>query len=266
MKTDEIMNRLGIEAQKYIKCMFSCVYLCAGGFLLKKHRPLLNTISNHFDHSTGVKPLIPEISIGEILGNDISLKLTEIDAIAGNVVEIELLVIAALVQQTEPHLCFEIGTFDGRTALNIATNQPTDGRVYTLDLPRSGKDSTLLSLDEGEVRYIDKPESGVRFAGHHLADKIKQLYGDSATYDFSPFQNKIDFMFVDGSHSFEYAMSDSLAAIKMVRPMTGMLLWHDYDSPYWPGVTQALNELYKKNTEFSGLRHVRNTSLCILAR
>lgn len=260
------MTRLQMEAQKYIKSVFSCLYLCAGGFLLKKHRPLLTAICNHFDHSVGPKPLVPEITIGELLGSDISLKLTEVDAIEGNVIECELLVIAALVHQTEPRVCFEIGTFDGRTTVNMAINQPAGGQVFTLDLPRSEKDSTRLMLDKSEVRYIDKPASGARFAGHQLAERIIQLYGDSATYDVSRFHNNVDFMFIDGSHSYDYAKSDSLMAARMVRPETGIMLWHDYDSPYWPGVTQAMNELYLTNPEFSGLRHIRNTSLCILKR
>ena len=260
------MTRFQIEVKRYIKSVISCIYLCAGGFLLKKHRPLLKTISDHFDLSAGPKPLVPKITIGDLLGNDISLKLTEVDAIEGNVVECELLVIAALVNQAESSVCFEIGTFDGRTALNIAMNQPVDGQLFTLDLLRSEINTTQLSLDKAEVRYIDKPASGTRFAGHQLANKITQLYGDSATYNFSQFHKSVDFMFVDGSHSYEYAMSDSLAAIKMVRPNTGIILWHDYDSPYWPGVTQAMNELYLSDPEFSGLRHIQNTSLCILAK
>lgn len=260
------MTRLRIEAQRYIKCVISCLYLCAGGFLQKKHRSLLTTISNHFELSAGPKPLVPEITIGELLGNNISLKLTEVDAVEGNVVECELLVIAALVQQAEPRICFEIGTFNGRTTINIAMNQPSDGQVFTLDLPRSEKGSTRLSLDKAEVRYIDKPVPGTKFAGHQLAERIFQLFGDSATYDFSQFHDNVDFMFIDGSHSYDYAKFDSLTATKMIRSRSGIILWHDYDSPYWPGVTQALNELYLTNPEFSGLRHIRNTSLCILER
>ncbi len=260
------MTRFRIEALKYFKSVISCLYLCAGGFLLKKLRPLLKMIHDHFGISAGPKPLIPKITIGDLLGNEVSLKLTEIDAVEGNVVECELLVIAALIHQSEPGVCFEIGTFDGRTALNIAMNQPPGGRLFTLDLLRSEINTTQLALDKAEVRYIDKPASGSRFTGHHLAHKITQLYGDSATYNFSQFHSNVDFMFVDGSHSYEYALSDSRTAGKMINPITGIILWHDYDSPYWPGVTQALNELYLSDPEFSGLRHIENTSFCILTK
>ena len=259
------MTRFRMETQRYFKSIASCLYLCAGGFLRKRHRPLLDAICTHFDHAVGPKPLVPEISMGELLGGEISLKLAELDATEGNVAEIELLVIAALVRQAEPHLCFEIGTFDGRTTLNMALNLPTDGRVFTLDLPGNDKGSTLLPLDHAEVKYVDKPVPGARFAGHELAGQITQLYGDSASYDFSRFLDSVDFMFVDGSHSYDYAKTDSLTALEMVRS-GGIILWHDYDTPYWPGVTRALNELHASHPAFSGLRRIRNTSLCILKR
>ena len=75
--------------------------------------------------------------------------------------------------------------------------------------------------------------------------------------------DKIVFMFVDGSHSYEYRMSDSKLAYNLVR-RGGYILWHDYGSPYWPDVTEALNELYLGNRDFKSLQHIVGTSLCIL--
>ena len=46
------------------------------------------------------------------------------------------MVIANLAEQAEPPTAFEIGTFDGRTTLNIAANLRPPARVYTLDLPK----------------------------------------------------------------------------------------------------------------------------------
>ena len=249
------MRRLLITAQRCIKEIIGRLDLFAGGFIQSKHLSLLRP-----------EPLVPVITIRDLIGNDISLQLTEVDLVNGNISPSELIVIAALVHQAAPRVCFEIGTFDGCTTVNLAANQPSDGHVFTLDLPASGKSATLLPLDKLDGQYIDKPSSGARIPGHQHAKRITQLYGDSAIYDFSDFHDKVNFMFVDGSHSYYYVKSDSQVAVKLVPRNAGLILWHDYNTRYWHGVTRALNELYSTHPEFSGLRHIQNTTLCILQR
>ena len=51
---------------------------------------------------------------------------------------LEVMVIAALAREAAPANAFEIGTFDGRTTLNIAANLRAGGKVWTLDLPKAG--------------------------------------------------------------------------------------------------------------------------------
>lgn len=79
--------------------------------------------------------------------------------------------------------------------------------------------------------------------------KIIQLYGDSARFDFRDFYDLLDFVFVDGAHSYEYAKFDSETAFKLI-DSRGFILWHDYGS--WPRVITALEELYNKGLD---LRH-----------
>jgi hypothetical protein len=85
---------------------------------------------------------------------------------------------------------------------------------------------------------------------------VVQLFGDSATYDWSPHHGRAGLVFVDGSHTYDYAGRDSETAMRLVRPR-GVVLWHDYG--VWPGVTQALEELETRRN--LGLRHIRGTSL-----
>jgi hypothetical protein len=63
-------------------------------------------------------------------------------------------------------------------------------------------------------------------------------------------------VFVDGSHAFEYTLSDTKEAIKMVRK-GGVIIWHDYG--LWKGVTRALEEIERKDN--MGLRNIAGTSL-----
>jgi predicted O-methyltransferase YrrM len=95
---------------------------------------------------------------------------------------------------------------------------------------------------------------GERFLGTSAEKKIRQILMDSAVYDYSLLKGKIDMIFIDGSHSYEYVQNDTRRALEMCAP-NGLILWHDY--MIWNDVTDYLNNL-------SGtlpLRHMRGTSL-----
>ena len=82
------------------------------------------------------------------------------------------------------------------------------------------------------------------------------MYGDSATFDWSPHAGRAGIVFVDGSHAYDYARKDSETALRLVRP-GGVVLWHDYG--VWSGVTQALEEL--EAARGLGLVNIAGTSL-----
>ncbi len=159
---------------------------------------------------------------------------------------------------------FEIGTFDGRTTLNLALSAPSGCRVHTLDLPPD--QATRFAIAEGERHMVDKPVPGSRYEkyrGAHPAEisRIFQHLGDSATFDYSPYRNSCSLVFVDGSHAYDYALSDTRAAMDIVRE-GGVILWHDYG--IWEGVTRALEELEER--ERLGLRAISGTSLVYLKK
>jgi hypothetical protein len=185
--------------------------------------------------------------------------LAALSAADGNVSLVELLVINRLVVGSGATRVFEIGTFDGRTTLDIAANLSAEGEVYTLDLPRGQQAEAKLSLSKHDPKYIDKETSGTRFIGTDCEGKITQLYGDSAAFDYSPYVGRMDLVFVDASHSYEYVINDSHAARRLLRPDAGIILWHDYGE--WDGVTRALHELHSAGPEWQNMRHIEGTSL-----
>jgi len=199
--------------------------------------------------------MIPWLLIDDILDTKTTITLTDLNPSDGNIQPIELLIISLLISTLKPKKIFEIGTFNGRTTINMALNQPKDGEVVTLDLPTN---ETKLPLAETEEKYI-LGKDGRR----QTHAQIKQIYGDSADYDFTDYIDRVDFMFVDGSHSYEYTINDSKVAYNLVR-RGGYILFHDYGNPSWPGVTEALNELYLGNSDFKQLRRIVGTTLCIL--
>lgn len=191
----------------------------------------------------------------------IRIRLIETKKESGNVRISELGIISLLAKRCQnDSIIFEIGTLDGRTTINLAINSLESCKIYTLDLPQNKE--TKFNIEEVERRFIDKQEPGLRYksCGERFflkyKAKITQLLGDSATFDFSPFENKCGLVFVDGSHAYEYARVDSYSALKIVKD-GGVIIWHDYG--VWRGVTQALEELEEK--EKLGLRHIAGTSL-----
>jgi len=118
-------------------------------------------------------------------------------------------------------------------AFQFALNTPPDSKIYTLDLPR---DVTLeprlgSSLADREITraYIasDSRNQPYFFENTDVARKITLLSGDSATFDYSEFHGKVDFFFIDGAHSYEYARSDTINALKCCHPGS-VIAWHDF--------------------------------------
>lgn len=169
------------------------------------------------------------------------------------------LYLAALARRLAPATIFEFGTYLGKSALVMARNSPS-AQIYTLDLPdaESRKTAALEATDEYLFARWDR---GSEFRDQPEAARIQMLQGDSATFDFSPYQGKMDLIFIDASHSYSYVKSDTEAALKMLSP-EGSILWHDY--PSYPGIFLYINDLAAEQ----GLRivHPVNSGLAFYTR
>jgi hypothetical protein len=202
---------------------------------------------------------LPQFAWSEVFPRH-PIHLVETEKRNGNVHLGELAVLAQAAAAAKPGAeIVEIGTFDGRTTLNLAINAPDACPVFTLDLPP--EHPTHFDLDTGERTFIDKPAIGARFKScgppwSEKAAKIVQLAGDSATFDWSGHENKAGLVFVDGSHAYEYVRADSETASRLATE-GATVLWHDYG--VWEGVTRALEELDAALR--LGLKHIRGTSL-----
>ena len=150
----------------------------------------------------------------------------------------DVITLAQIVRFLGCQRMFEIGTFRGHTAYHLALNSPAGARVYTLDLLPSGISDAKLELTD--LPLIQKMSSGESFRGTECEPKITQLFGDSACFDTTEYDGQMDFVFVDGAHSYSYARSDSEMARRLARP-GGLVIWHDY--PTYPGVWACLEQL-----------------------
>ncbi len=134
--------------------------------------------------------------------------------------------------------------------------------VFTLDLPPDA--APKFALAPGERALVEKPRLRAPFPrraapnGPRAARASRQLFGDSATFDWSPHFGRAGLVFVDGSHAYDYVIADTDTALRLVADK-GMVIWHDYG--VWDGVTRALEEI--EASRHLGLRHVRGTSLVV---
>lgn len=175
--------------------------------------------------------------------NIVNVEVTRIRGIEGVSVQGPVwrhcpLVLTALAMLLECETVFEFGTFRGDTAWLLAHNLPT-ARIYTLDLAGPSEvESAELELTDPE--YFTTWDRGARFRGTPEAQRIRQLYGDTATFDFAPYSGKMDLVYIDASHSYSYVRSDTEAAFGMLSE-TGSIVWDDYT--FYPGIYAYLNEI-----------------------
>ena len=240
-----VIARLTRYAWRYLYGLGSTLYLFTLGQATAGGRAFLYSLCDRCGYQP-VKTLIPRVPLREVLGRDTVLEVHDPLGAPGSVSLLELGVIGSLIRRGRPMRLVEIGTLDGRTTLNMAANAPSGAHVYTLDLPG-------LS-------------SGAYFAGAPEAAKISQLRGDSATFDWSPFEGTVDFVFIDADHTYPFVTADSRRAVKLLREGRGTIVWHDYGTWEWPGATRALNDLYAEGGVFHGLRRVEGTTLVYLRR
>lgn len=248
----------------YLFGLASAAYLFTVGWIRSRNRGLIVELCRHFGYAYNVREqaTLPVIALDAITDEHVTIDVRALDSVDGNVTDRELITICRLVRQRRPQAMFEFGTFDGRTTLNMAANAANESRVYTLDLPPQQMSESRVPLDQQELRYASKQESGGRFKGTDMEKRIVQLYGDSGSFDFSPYASAMDLIFIDGSHVYEYVINDSLQALEMLRNGKGTIIWHDYST--WDGVTRALHDLAKRHRSFSNLRRIEGTTLALL--
>jgi hypothetical protein len=90
------------------------------------------------------------------------ISLTEIRKVSGkvNLSELAILAQAAAGCRAGTEIV-EIGTFDGRTTVNLALNAPASCSIFTLDLPPH--QPTRFKLEVGERQFVEKPSPGLWF-------------------------------------------------------------------------------------------------------
>lgn len=171
---------------------------------------------------------------------------------------VETQVISSLVDYLKPKTIFEIGTYNGFTTLHLACNSPQESVVYTLDLPADfdrqlSAENNLKGYSYDDLLVVElsmKNRNNRIFHNHPCRKKIVELFGDSLKFDFLPYYKKMDFVFIDGGHSYKHVHSDTQNAFRMLSD-NGVIIWHDFDYIIHRDVFKYLNQLVKTHRIYS---------------
>lgn len=249
---------------RYIATLILVIYTMSIGLATKKARLLLRYIIDLYKCpfvDDAIYTSLPILPFDAVISKDDLIYLVESHAKDGNITLEELCIINGIIKKDNPKHIFEFGTFDGRTTINMALNSDDTCIIYTLDLPSQYLSNTQFQLCNYDKILANKTTIGERIANSRFfkeQSKIRQLYGDSASFDFTALYGMIDFVFVDAAHDYNNALSDSHNALKLIGDRSGTIIWHDYRNHC--EVVPALNRLKQLYSQLN-IYHIDGTSL-----
>jgi len=170
--------------------------------------------------------VIERLPLSRLLPEPFVVSLGPLKSLDHNTSEYELVCLAALVKVADATQIFEIGTYDGRSSRAMAMNLPEHGRLVTLNLP-PGQGTNASGERTADSELNVKVISGRRFMNTPEAERIVQVFGDSASFDFRSYEGAMDLVFIDGSHTQTYAENDTEVARRLIKPSGGWIVWHD---------------------------------------
>ncbi|MFM2285941.1 MAG: hypothetical protein RLZZ543_1438 [Bacteroidota bacterium] len=194
--------------------------LLRGLSLLMKQPALLNTLIDQEEvheqivrNQLGLKDGFPEADYFELFSEE-KEEVVPFAFLDGGSLPTDLALLKILAKKIQAKTYFEIGTWRGESVSNVATEVE---QCYT------------LNLSSDQMRARNWADDYIALHGHYSKkfSNIQHLFGDSREFDFSPYEGKMDLVFVDGDHHYDSVVEDTRTAFKLIRP-GGIIVWHDY--------------------------------------
>jgi len=129
----------------------------------------------------------------------------------------DLLLLRALARQTPGCRYFEIGTWRGESAANVAAEA---AHVHT------------LNLSAAEMRALHLPEAYIGLHGFFSKSlpNVTHLHGHSASFDLAALAAEagpFNLIFIDGDHHYEAVRQDTARVFAHLVGPTTVVVWHD---------------------------------------
>lgn len=157
---------------------------------------------------------LPMVSLNAITGT-IDFKLSPITFLDGGSLPTDLALLTGLAAGIRNCSYFEIGTWRGESAANLA---------------RVTKDCYTLCLSDEEMRKRGLDDQMIRMHGMFSKDlpNVTHLRGDSRTFKYSSLKRKFDLIFIDGDHHYDFLLQDTKNVLKYLIHEKSIVVWHDY--------------------------------------
>lgn len=189
--------------------------------LILKQPSLLNKVLDDSDvnktaviEKYGLVNGLPVIDITTLLP-DFNETIDPFCYLDGGSTPIDIALLKGLAKKNHQCDYFEIGTWRGESAANVAS---VAKHCTTLNL--SDIEMKEMRLDK---KYIDLH----RFFSKDLKN-VTHLQGNSMTFDYKSLEQKFDLIFIDGDHHYEAVMNDTKNAFQLLKNERSVIVWHDY--------------------------------------
>lgn len=136
-------------------------------------------------------------------------------ALDGGSTPLDLALLKGLAKTIPNCNYFEIGTWRGESAANIAS---VAANCVTLNLP----DNEMIQMG------LDKKYVGLHRFFSKALPNVTHLQGNSLSFDYSSLNQKFDLIFIDGDHHYQSVKSDTANAFKLLKDENSIIVWHDY--------------------------------------
>ena len=134
----------------------------------------------------------------------------------------------------------EIGVFDGEHATNLLETLNIE-TLYLIDPYEEYKDDVSIVNRKGRIKYFPHEKLPEELKEN---EKIKLIMKKSKE-GLLEISEKVDFVYIDGNHSYEYVKEDIEKGYDILKE-GGVLGGHDYVHRHY-GVMQAVTEFMQEN-------------------
>lgn len=165
----------------------------------------------------------------------------------------DIILLKSLASRFESCDYLEMGSWRGESIVNVAE---VANKCISVSLSEQEMRDRNYNMSQVEVRNLFSKN----------IKNITNIEHDTLTFDFSPFYNSFDLVFIDADHQYNAILSDTINAFKLLKNENSIIVWHDYaigfEKVNWQVLAGILDGCPSKEHR-KNIYHVSNT-LCAI--
>lgn len=206
----------------------------------------------------GQESRIRNVYANELFPNlrEISVPVGVIHEESGHANHADMVYVCGIAAAVKANKIFEIGTYRGQTTVGLAS-VCKNAQVFTLNHPPQEDLRYAPFIGMYIKKYSERVQSFGWWKVGRRSNRIEQIFCDSTKFDTTQYRESMDYIFIDGDHSYSGVKNDTRISLEMLKP-GGVIVWHDYA---WksPGVVKFISEFSQTRPVF----RLHNTCLIV---